>query len=592
MYSLYYPDSATVPLLKNTDRSLLKDQYDFQIKLENKIANERFDLKNLDNSVVTEIYNELYRFDFDRLGELFNTLEVGNPNYHLLLLYIVQIFLKINKTIPEKILVKEEIIRHFVHLNKKIGAESVEGIALLGDMEKLGNSTFGNSLIVVKVPRNINSNMDHEFLTGIYVANQLKSIIPNFTYVYGIFGCSYPNLVEKKVITFCDKNSTEKASYMMIENIKNSQTLRSFITSPESNPELVVLILIQILQALYVAEKKFGYRHNDLHYDNVLVKRFTNPITINYTSEHFEITGSLTTNFVVYIIDYGYSRFYLKEDHPFGLISNSWYDKGISSHSDFQIFDIFKLICFLGLEFVSNGKDVGSRRFEILNELFSLITTENFKDRIAIGKFYEAPLALSLMKLSDLNREFHEHLKKKYKWKMNPVKINSNPEPTKESLLLHFKKLINPNFKRQLQDICLYNSQTKDLPINEIRKQFEEESVKIIDKFNNQIYPLYLKVRELAQKGDLNESYLLLLSLIPTLNDLDLSLRDINCVYFITEETRKFNIIELKKVNEKFKDIIFDLRTLAAHPPPAGSEADRKMIHKTLYKFAHLFSFD
>ena len=92
----------------------------------------------------------------------------------------------------------ERIRRYFRNL-KQIGEESVEGYAMLSSLE----DTKG--MFILKAPRDQKKDsLLHEAFVGVYGTNQLRKLVPNFSYIYGAFKCAPPIIdpLTKKVASF------------------------------------------------------------------------------------------------------------------------------------------------------------------------------------------------------------------------------------------------------------------------------------------------------------------------------------------------------------------------------------------------------
>lgn len=226
-------------------------------------------------------------------------------------------------------------IRQLITNVRIIGDPSVNGVAMKADLYNKYKD-----MIVIKAPRNPGPYNDeavnHEVVVG-KVLNELRSYVPNFSFVLGSFECGPPIVSpgpgpksKDKIISWC--RSGTQVKYIMYENIDNAQSLYSFCES--CSPQEYIDIMLQINHALMVAYKKKGFTHYDLHGYNILVKKvkgFEDGFYIPYAGDF------VYANYLACFIDYGYSHVYIngkesvgfKDDHGprynLGMFKNGIY---------------------------------------------------------------------------------------------------------------------------------------------------------------------------------------------------------------------------------------------------------------------------
>lgn len=188
-----------------------------------------------------------------------------------------------------------------------IGEPSVDGYAMLSD----------GGLFVVKAPREKNNDLIHEYFVGIFGTNELRSYIPNFAYILGMFECSPPYIEGKRVVTFC-QNNKDTVVYVIYENVSNSVTLAKFTETCSFSDFFNVMV--QISMALQMAYDSCRYTHYDLHAKNVLIRRLEKPIVIRYSfdGKDYYITTSIIATFIDYgrnYIEYNGEKFGLDVPH-------------------------------------------------------------------------------------------------------------------------------------------------------------------------------------------------------------------------------------------------------------------------------------
>lgn len=192
---------------------------------------------------------------------------------------------------------------------KLIGEPTADGFAMKADLF----DRYKNYL-VLKAPREMTkyteAAVNHEMVVG-KVLNDLRSLIPNFSYILGSFMCGPPIIMppestkeesDGKVVSWC--RSGEQVKYLIYENVANAVSLEDYCRT--CSGQEYIDIIMQLVYALMVAYKKHGFTHGDLHYNNVLVRDIgSDGFYIPYQGDFVYATK------VGVFIDYGRSHVYL-----------------------------------------------------------------------------------------------------------------------------------------------------------------------------------------------------------------------------------------------------------------------------------------
>lgn len=224
-------------------------------------------------------------------------------------------------------------IREWIRNLRQIGAESVEGYALRADFED------ADSVFIVKAPRNPeNAELIHELFVGIQL-NSLRSLVPNFAYVFGGFKCSPPVIdATKDVVAWCN-NTAVSVHYVLYENIAPAKSMREYVANCTFSQWLDKYL--QILYALNIAQEKKDFTHYDLHDENVLVRDIgENSFSIPYETER-NGTEYLLTDGIATVIDYGFSHVQYKGQHYGVWDKMAW---GVFPRRSFPLHDAYKLL--------------------------------------------------------------------------------------------------------------------------------------------------------------------------------------------------------------------------------------------------------
>lgn len=336
---------------------------------------ERGSCDKLNPNILNNSRLRIFRLDDVALDKILSTEQSLNANIHDDLACAVDSIIYDGRLPGEYSPTQRERIRNWFPEVKQIGAESVEGYALKTSFSSQSN------LFVMKAPRDPrNDELVHEALIGFYALNKLRHVLPNYMYVYGYTRCSPPALVNKEPITWCS-SSNPAVSYLITENIRDAVPIGEFINSPNVTAIDVMAVLLQVFNALNRAYKQYGYTHYDLHHGNIMVRKFSKIVAIPYFGIQETVQGYIASAYVPYIIDYGYSRITVG-GVGFGKIGLESY--GIEGDSGFPMFDIYKIIGFLGEKnYFNSSSSVATQEIrKLLEILFSSFNEGSLYDRV------------------------------------------------------------------------------------------------------------------------------------------------------------------------------------------------------------------
>jgi hypothetical protein len=233
---------------------------------------------------------------------------------------------------------------------KVLSTSSAEGIALSGSVQ------FGDTNLVLKFPKYKNTDsIVHEYLVGQTLNDIREDGISNFMFVYGMFKCdtiydAYADQGKGKLgsMTSVCSTATPKniTNFLMVEHIPGDslESLLPILTIKET-----LLIIIQLFLALEYAKTKYGFAHNDLHCENVRLRRFNRPMTFSYPYK--STTVNISTKYLPVIIDYGMA---VVDNYPPNNpdptpadIAKAPYKEVLFSKVAHQETDLYKFFCHL-----------------------------------------------------------------------------------------------------------------------------------------------------------------------------------------------------------------------------------------------------
>lgn len=145
----------------------------------------------------------------------------------------------------------------------------------------IGGLTDNKPLFVLKYERN--RDLLHEGIIGLYCMNEMRKIIPTFTWTYGFTKCTFPYVSRLKkddkyvILEACTED-------LVFEKDKNQYTglLTEYIGDKSmfdlrdiyfQNDNLLVSHVLIISLSLYLANMKFKFIHYDLHSKNIQMRK-------------------------------------------------------------------------------------------------------------------------------------------------------------------------------------------------------------------------------------------------------------------------------------------------------------------------------
>jgi len=308
------------PLITLNDRELAG--YDRRMSmriLEDENAKDKgfskFTKESYENHDITKIYpgcdvnsnpqrSEIFKMDY---RDLFNISQLEYLSCYIMIKYRNEIINKINAG------------EDWLYGMRSMSRDSP---VYTGD-EELGNYFIVKITDQKKIHENTKPSDEviHEALIGILGTNKMRSMIPNFSYVYGTFTIpkcpSYPD-------NTCNVTIYERIIGKVFKDFIKSCNFIEFINC-----------ILQVALSLLVSSRNIDFTHYDLHIENLVIKPLMEMINITYESY------DLRTPFVATFIDYGSS--YIKiGSESYGRGGMEYY--GILPRESFWIMDVGKLI--------------------------------------------------------------------------------------------------------------------------------------------------------------------------------------------------------------------------------------------------------
>lgn len=198
-------------------------------------------------------------------------------------------------------------MRIYIRTMKPFGARSESGIAFLASVDEHNRDT--EAAFVVKMaatPGTLWNEMLHEYFVGVHL-NTLRDRVPNFAYMLGKFACSRPYMTSDgtQAIHWChvsDMHRTPPTTFVLYEKILPSRSYLEWLLEETPSVDEVRCSLMQLGQALLLAQHEYEFMHMDLHPGNVLMRKLRTPTAVRLGSQWIQ------TRWIPTIIDYGEAR--------------------------------------------------------------------------------------------------------------------------------------------------------------------------------------------------------------------------------------------------------------------------------------------
>lgn len=282
------------------------------------------------NKNIMEIYkSKIYKFNFMKLNTLLNVDPPFDQDIYSNFACLV-----------DAIITYYEDDRYglklwFDYIKKISDSDNIEGNVVTSKF--VGGN---NPMFLIKTPKHKNiDNLIHEAFIGITCLNNLKKYIPNFMYVYSYFKCPNMKIIENEIFSNCSEG--DNVDQLIIEYIYPSCALYDLTDTFKDISDIdMLLIFVQVINAINLAHVKYGYTHYDLHGGNVLVKKYNEKLSITAYDSNLNEIGYINSNYIAYIIDFGNSRVNL-DGISFGKLGLEEFN--VDKYNSFPMYDIFRL---------------------------------------------------------------------------------------------------------------------------------------------------------------------------------------------------------------------------------------------------------
>tara|TARA_R110002072_G_scaffold45565_5_gene126866 strand:- start:53853 stop:55925 length:2073 start_codon:yes stop_codon:yes gene_type:complete len=308
----------------------------------------------------------------DQIDELKLKYQLTNHFYQPKYMKAISCMLKLG-LVSDQSLTGSNYVRDFFTNTKKIGGDSVEGVAMLANVKG------GEELFIIKAPKNPEvDNLTHEYFTAnggsfkgtdgkskhLIGTNQLRSQCLNYAQILGGFRCGPPRYdkLTGKIDQLCGLDGVDPAqyvNYVIYEKIVGPDMAKAVT---QMNKNFFIVNILQLAMALEIGQTNNGFTHYDLHNENVILRPVNPdaPDSGEVAYIPFEMDGQtiyILSSHIPTIIDFGRAhvqtpspaeekRTGIEAEH-FGYYSSFALEYGIYGDEARPYYDIFKIIGFM-----------------------------------------------------------------------------------------------------------------------------------------------------------------------------------------------------------------------------------------------------
>lgn len=260
------------------------------------------------------------------------------------------------ESIPDGLAEEIKTVLHRLHYSDR-GIISWDGLGRLNDASNISNKPEMMERIFELKRGNpeYHDQLLHELFVMMLYTNRLRKLVPNFQLVYGSLNLQRPHKSIEDCVGICPCNTGQSVDYLLLEKL-NGITMTEALKSCTLDEFLSWII--QLSLAIEMGVIHFGFTHNNLQTDNVIIRKLDSPVVIRYFHRnqlYLLTTSSLAvmTNFELAHVKHKYdgvvnpdepgrSSFVVNQSEHFGPVGFS--HLGIYHNETRPFYDIYKVV--------------------------------------------------------------------------------------------------------------------------------------------------------------------------------------------------------------------------------------------------------
>jgi hypothetical protein len=167
--------------------------------------------------------------------------------------------------------------------------QNVDDVSILRAVLDNAEITKINRNIVIKIGK-VNKTIETEYNTGKILENAKIIGYINFMCIFDCYDNTFDNIKKNKLKKICsgEKTDGQQKSVLIMPFIQDG-SIKNFNWSND-NFDILKSVLQQIIMSSLTAYEKCGFIHNDLHLDNILLKK-TKKDVIRYDKKDIKTCG-------------------------------------------------------------------------------------------------------------------------------------------------------------------------------------------------------------------------------------------------------------------------------------------------------------
>ncbi len=248
--------------------------------------------------------------------------------------------------------------------------------------------TEKNKNIVVKIGK-VNKTIEKEFKIGKILERENLTGFINYICLFNCYDNTYNNIDEKNRSLCSAKKEEDNLKTVLVMPYIEEGSIKNFRWNVNKYDSLRS-VLLQTIMTVFIAYQSCGFLHNDLHLDNILVKK-TKKDSLNYKIDDNMHPISIKTNgYKVVIMDFESSMLVIKNkdglraywNNLLNMISRLHYDLKNRDGDRVAIVDLTNITSFIEKQENINGSSMNTLQLLDMIKDIKFIAREQIKTKL------------------------------------------------------------------------------------------------------------------------------------------------------------------------------------------------------------------
>jgi serine/threonine protein kinase len=262
-------------------------------------------------------------------------------------------------------------------------------ITILQSILKNTSITEMNKNIVVKIGK-VNKTIEKEYMIGKFLEKHKLSGFINYICLFSCYDNTYENIELKNNKTLCSaKKEEDNMKTVLIMPYIQDGSIRNFKWNIDKY-DVLKSVLLQSVATVFIAYQVCGFIHNDLHLDNILVKK-TKKESINYACNDPSINIMIKTyGYKIVIMDFESAMLVIKNkdamstywNNLLNMISRLHYDLKNTDGDRVAIVDLTDITSFIEKQETSKGSVMNTMQLLDMIRNIKIVSREQIKNKL------------------------------------------------------------------------------------------------------------------------------------------------------------------------------------------------------------------